>query len=1261
VHKIPAYFAYSFADLESVTIPESVISVGKRAFQGCWSLMTINFNAISCEDFFVGYYDHPFLNLGIQTINIGNYVERIPASLAYGLTELTNITIPNSVTVIGSSAFSGCVGLANVTIGNSVTTIEASSFSGCSSLPSIIIPNSVTIIEQGVFAYCSGLEYINVANGNSIYDSRYNCNAIIETSSNTLITGCKNSDIPNSVISIGNCAFSGCSGMTSIAIPNSVTSIGYNAFAGCTGLTSISIPSTINVIGNNAFVGCSSLDSLNFNAISCIDFSLEGPPFNNLNISTINIGENVQKIPCYFAQGLTKLVSISFPGSINSIGSSAFYNCEGLDSVITAVADPSLISMGEDVFKLDDMNYSDRVLHVPNGSVGAYQANAKWRPYFGAIIDDSVSIPLTIFEIDAIQYTVSSDSTVTVSGQSYLNGFDDNEYEYYESDIEINVNIVIPSQVSYDSKEYTVTEIGDWSFYCESQGNVGDHYHDIVVDYDITIPETITSIGYKAFGGGFSMANVFCEAKTPPVMDEIVDESHGFINLFVSADAYVSYQELNNQNHYFDAVYITDGEQSGPPKYSEELLEQPVGCGPYGCAVKIFPSENSVVYMRHISNGTGLYDHIYIGGWTKCNNLDSIYYYYETECDGGARPDGWAIEFFAINEGHSPSAIICCGLLGAGGEKGRYGIDYKRWEYFDFKDKGICYNVYDNCASVTYQGYDGPCVGEKGSADSIESIAGTNKPKDSVKTDHYEDEYDYVYEFVYYSGDVVIPNMAIYRNYDEDTYTAYPVTSINWRAFMDCEDLQSVTLPENIVLVQEETFINCPNLSFIKCLGTTPASASESSFDDGVYQNTILYVPRSAIGAYRQAEGWCNFLNIVGVNDDNFLSMGNVEAFRGDTIVIPVALTNEASIISFQTDIFLPDGIELLQEDGEYIIDPSDRMTHTHSIVSSDVSNGAVRVLCYSSNYKPFTGESGDDLFFLTVKVADDAEGDYAIQLKNTLLTTSDFEELVAPDCFGNVHVKTYLPGDANGSGTVTVTDVVVTSQYVLEQNPHPFIFEAADVNADGTITVTDVSRIAWMVLNPTLGAPMRASTLWNSGDLMSGESVTLLPGETRKVSIALDNEMDYTAFQLDLNLPDGLSARNFAVTDRAGSHAFDVNLLADGNMRALCYSPTLQGISGHEGALLTFDVTAMSLVQGDITVDGIELVTVDCQTVKLDGFAIGVNNSSAINEVANGKTVARVDYFNLAGQQLTEPVDGVTIMITTYTDGTRIATKIYR
>ena len=175
---------------------------------------------------------------------------------------LTSVTIPNSVTSIGTAVFASDSSLTSVSIPNSVTSIGGGAFYQCSGLTSVTIPNSVTSIGQSVFSGCSGLTSLVVTSGNTVYDSRNNCNAIIETATNTLIAGTMNTIIPNSVTSIGGWAFFDCSGLTSVTIPNSVTSIGDGAFFGCSGLMSVTIPNSVTEIGWFAFFGCSGLTSV---------------------------------------------------------------------------------------------------------------------------------------------------------------------------------------------------------------------------------------------------------------------------------------------------------------------------------------------------------------------------------------------------------------------------------------------------------------------------------------------------------------------------------------------------------------------------------------------------------------------------------------------------------------------------------------------------------------------------------------------------------------------------------------------------------------------------------------------------------------------------------------------------------------------------------------------------------------------------------------------------------------------------------------
>ena len=303
------------SSLSNIVVPNSVISIGDRAFSCCSSL--------------------------------------------------SSIVIPDSVTDIGNDAFSHCSSLSNIVIPDSVTSIGDYAFSGCSSLSNIVIPDSVISIGNGVFSGCLLLEYISIPksviclNKNPFSDWKgvLEClspNFIYEddvlfNKDKSKIVSFRNQKIesyiiPDSVTSIGDYAFSGCSSLSNIVIPDCVTDIGKCAFSHCSSLSNIVIPDSVTSIGNDAFLRCSSL-------------------------SNIVISDSVTSIGNGAFLGCSSLSNIVIPDSVTSIGNDAFSHCSYLSNIVIP---NSVISIGDRAFWdcsfLSNIVISDSVTNIGNGA-----------------------------------------------------------------------------------------------------------------------------------------------------------------------------------------------------------------------------------------------------------------------------------------------------------------------------------------------------------------------------------------------------------------------------------------------------------------------------------------------------------------------------------------------------------------------------------------------------------------------------------------------------------------------------------------------------------------------------------------------------------------------------------------------------------------------------------------------------------------------------------------------------------------------------
>ncbi len=426
-------------------------------------------------------------------------VTSIGSSAFSGCSGLTSVTIPEGVTSIGSGAFSGCSSLTSVTIPEGVTSIGYGAFQNCTGITSVTIPSSVTSIGDYPFHRCSGLTSVTI-NSNAImsqinnYNWSYNIGSLFGSQVKEYIigegvtsigqyafSGCSgltSVTIPSSVTSIGSSAFSGCSGLTSVTIPQSVTSIGSLAFNGCSGLTSVTIPSSVTSIGEKAFLSCSGLTkviapdlaawcSISFGNNSANPLSNAKHLYSddNTEITDLVIPEGVTSIGSWAFYSCSSLMRVTIPEGMTSIGNDAFNDCS---SIMCVSIPSSMMSIGNDAFS----NCSDLT---------------------------KVIVP------DIAAWCGISFGNVNANPLSGNTG----KHIYSDGKTEI-INLEIPEGV---------TSIGNYSFInCSSLTSV-------------TIPEGVTSIGNNAFKGCTGLPNVTIPSSVTSIGDEAFNGCFGLLSV----------------------------------------------------------------------------------------------------------------------------------------------------------------------------------------------------------------------------------------------------------------------------------------------------------------------------------------------------------------------------------------------------------------------------------------------------------------------------------------------------------------------------------------------------------------------------------------------------------------------------------------------------------------------------------------------------------------------------------------------------------
>ncbi len=777
----------------------------------------------TAHEFEVGGIYYYILSMGDKTVEVTYYGTSynssyneyagsvvIPESVTYNGTTY-------SITSIGSGAFRGCTMLTSIEIPNSVTSIGSSAFRECTMLTSITIPNSVTSIGDYAFRDCSSLTSIVVDGNNTKYDSRENCNAIIETETNTLVLGCENTIIPNSVTSIERYAFYDCTGLTSIIIGNSVTSIGESAFYGCSGLTSITIPNSVTSIGNEAFNGCTSLKELRIEdgegtlslGHNTYDSHYTGKGlFYDCPLETLYLGRDLsyntdRDYGCSPFYDIKTLASVTIGNSVTSIGSSAFYNCTGITSIVVD---------GNNT-KYDSRENCNAIIETETNTLIAGCKNT--------IIPNSVtSIGSSAFYKCTGLTSIEIGNSVTSIGSS----------AFYKctglTSIEIGNSVTsIGSSAFSDCTGLTsitipnsVTSIGDYAFYnCtgltsiiigNSVTSIGEEAFAYCTGItSITIPNSVTSIGHRAFYG--------CTGLTSITIPNSVTS--------IGYRAFYGTVWYNNQP---DGVV-----------YAGKVLYEYKGTMP----------SNTSITIKDGTLGIAVY------AFDDCSGLTSITIPNSVTSIGGGAFYG-CTGLTSITIPNSVTSIGSSAFYGCTGLKTVF-----NFSNLTFRKGSNSYGYVAYYADKVYNAPNG----------SIEGDFIFGKPNDVNTLLYYLGNATELTLPAGYNGENYAIGAAAFQNYTglaAELIIHNNITGIGASAFDGCNNIEKLYIGCSVESIGDKAFAGCEKITEIKVALEKPIKGSDDIFANAVYDNATLYIPNGTEQLYQKREPWNIFFDIVEID-----------------------------------------------------------------------------------------------------------------------------------------------------------------------------------------------------------------------------------------------------------------------------------------------------------------------------------------------------------------------------------------------------------
>lgn len=1109
-----------------------------------------------------------------------------------------------TVTSIEGYAFYYCSYITSITIPNSVTTIGECAFYNCTGLTSISIPNSINTIEHSTFYGCTNLSYIG---------------------------------IPNSVTTIRMSAFDGCSSLTAIYIPKSVSSIygvsddydepdygisqwgtryeyEYSIFSGCESLTTITVDEF-----NEKFTSVDGvLYSKDKTLLYCVPAAYKG------NSGVFNMPEETKYIQDNAFRGTKYLKEINLSDNIENIGRFCFSDSE-----------VETINIGKK-FKFYDYEYEYLYFRISNGislsnlkNINVDSENTSYYSIDGVLYHIN---PYTLKKsIEFYPRAKTSESFTIPSDIEIIS-------DYAFKDCSNLTSITIPNSVTtirscafWGCTELNnltipnnVTTIGSSAFYgCTKLNNIslsknllsiGDGaFRGCTSLLTIDIPNYVYRIGEDAFYECTSLSSVNMSAHIcyfyntfawcsnlntvkmfsplPPPMGEVDCQVGDPRAVYKNADIYVPLGCIDNYNYSAMSNFTPSSISEFAPYYTiamtsnYKLLTMPVN-------LDVSQVDGLTAYRANIENEKVVFETVDV---VKANDVVLLY----TENPGEfSIPQTTTIaEYENILTTHFPVNQVEEGCTWVSIEP-----DYA------FLNKGYLFKE---------NGEDGP---------------GFYKSTNSTTSSYISNSGGPFQQLFFVDSDGVLTESFIPIFEKSESYISLEELTTTIQGILsEAEEGTAEGQYESGAIAELQTVLD----DVCEEMNTNMSDEEIAELTTRLNEALSIFESKKVVVQENEDTDITQY--------DDVLYIENAEGVSGNQLTVSLMMNNVIEASGFQCDLYLPEGVTVaMDEDGFYQIALSTARTTTTKTNMFDAAlqgDGSIRILCSSSKNYAFSGNEGE-VATIVLNLDDDMEeGDYPIILKNIEIANKNNPTGPATVNYvkSTLTVLSYLLGDANGSRSVTVSDLTITASEILGGSPEGFIFKAADVTLDNKITVSDLTGIANIILYGSMNGPSVKSRIVTKPAQVALHipNVTIAKSGTAVVDVFMKNEnCNIAAYQFDMVLPAGVKVvdATWNKSRMKGNPLFDSAEMEDA-YRLLFASMDGETFVGNEGviAMLTLaaDATAES---GDAIIKNIELSENGLAYVPANvKSTINVVDATAISSINADRNP--VDVFDMSGR----------------------------